>query len=95
MTKTDCTLLHLEDSLSLDAHSFACENRTPYPLEVTLDLSRSGGHFHVSTGHPLIKRVIPPSSFSMIASIKRRKGEGRTPIKLDIDFKCKKVLPKL
>ena len=93
MTKTDCTLLHLEDSATLDAHTFACENKTPYPLEVTLDLSRSMDNFLASDDYNL-RKVIAPSSFSIIASIKRKPGAEGQSAKLDIDFRCKKVLNK-
>jgi len=98
MSKTDCTLLHLEDSAALDAHTFACENKTPYPLEVTLDLSRSIYHFLVSSSSAsddyTLKKVIPPSSYTIVASIKRKPGSDGQRAKLDIDFKCKKVFSK-
>lgn len=89
----DCTLLHFEEGDSL--HTLGCVNKTPCPIEVTLDFSAMHGKVTFSPEtiltlgrESVVKCIVEPNAIQAVASLKHNMdGE-----QLKVDFTYRKLV---
>ena len=74
---------------------FGCQNKTDYPLEVTLDLTRAKA-YRCSEPDFIISAVVAPHSYQVLAHNRKIGGASQQEedSRLDIDFSHKRIVSK-